>query len=151
MQLKDKIQNDMISALKERKEIEGSVLKMLRASVINAEIKQNKKDEGLTDDEIIKIIKSEAKKRNDAIEAYTKGGRNELAQKEKEELAILKAYLPKELPDEEIEKIVKEAIIETKAESMEEFGNIMKEAMIKLKGQADGKRVSEIVKKLLGE
>ncbi|MCG2695188.1 GatB/YqeY domain-containing protein, partial [Candidatus Parcubacteria bacterium] len=114
-------------------------------------IKQNKKDEGLTDDEIIKIIKSEAKKRNDAIEAYTKGGRNELAQKEKEELAILKAYLPKELPDEEIEKIVKEAIIETKAESMEEFGNIMKEAMIKLKGQADGKRVSEIVKKLLGE
>ncbi|MFC1751606.1 GatB/YqeY domain-containing protein [Patescibacteria group bacterium] len=151
MSLKDKLQEDMISALKEKKEVEGSVLKMLKSAVINTEIKENKKDDGLSDEEILKIIKSEVKKRNDAISAFTKGGRDELAQKEKKELIILKAYLPKELPDEEIEKIVNAVVTETKASSMTDFGNVMKEAMAKLQGQADGKKVSEMVKKLLND
>ena len=149
MSLKEKIQKNMISALKEKRALESSVLKMLRAAITNEEIKQGKKDSGLRDEETIKIIRSEAKKRNDAIEAYDKGGRDELAKKEREELEMLKAYLPEELSDEEIEKAVKEAKAETGAESMKEFGNVMKVAMVKLKGQADGKKVSEIAQKLL--
>lgn len=147
--LKTRIQNDLKKALKKKETLRVSVMKMLLSSVLNEEIKLKKKEEGLTDEEIFSSIKSEAKKRQDAIEAYTKADRKELAEQEKKELSILGEYLPEELSDEKIEKIVKEVIEESKANSMQDFGKIMKESMVKIKGQADGKRVSETVKKFL--
>ena len=149
MNSKQKIQSDLTTALKEKDYTKISVLKMLLASVINKEIELSKKDEGLPKEEIQKVIRSETKKRHDSIEAYTKADRPDLADKEKRELAVLKPYLPEELPDEKIEKIVKETIEETSADSMQDFGKVMKEAMIKIKGRADGKKVSEAVKKFL--
>ncbi|MFH1978783.1 MAG: GatB/YqeY domain-containing protein [Patescibacteria group bacterium] len=149
MSLKEKIKNDLTGSLKQREVLKTSVLKMLLASVLNAEIDQKKKDKGLSDTEIERVIKTEAKKRQDAIEAYEKAGRTELAEKEKEELIILRTYLPEEMAEEEIEKIVKTSIEKTKAESMQDFGNVMKEAMAKIAGRADGQTVSSIVKKLL--
>jgi len=94
-------------------------------------------------------MKSEAKKRQDAAEAYEKAGRPELAEKEKKELSILKDYLPEEISEEEIEEIAKRALEELQVKSIQDFGKIMKEIMTRTKGQADGKKVGEIVKKLL--
>ncbi|MCF7835674.1 MAG: GatB/YqeY domain-containing protein [Candidatus Marinimicrobia bacterium] len=149
MGLKDKIKKDIISALKEKDELKSSVLKMLLAAINNGEISAKKKDEGLNDQEIQKIIKSEAKKRKDSIEAYEKAGRKESAEREKDELALLKEYLPQEITDEELEKITKETIDKLEASSMQDFGAVMKEVMKKTEGTADGKKVSEIVKKIL--
>jgi len=149
MNLLGKIKNDIKNALKQQERRKLSVLKLLSAAITNEEIRLGKKETGLTDEEILKVIKSEAKKRKDSIEAYTKAGRNEMANEEKEELLILGLYLPPEMPDEEIEKIVKEAIKETGAGSMADFGKVMKIAMEKIKGQADGNRVGEIAKKFL--
>jgi hypothetical protein len=148
MNLKEKIQKDLIDALKQRNETKTSVLKMILASVLNKEIELKKKDEGLPEETIQKVIKSEAKKRRESIEAYTKAGRQELAQKEKNELLVIESYLPQELPDEEIERIAKETVDELRA-GPQDFGQAMKEVMAKTKGQADGKKVSEIVKQLL--
>jgi len=149
MNLKEKIQKDMILALKGQQKSESSVLKMLLSAINNGEISARKKDKGLNEEEIQKIIKSETKKRRDSIEAYEKADRRELAEKEKEELLILKKYLPEELSNEETEKITKEIINKLKTSSMQDFGSVMKEVMKKTKGQADGKKVSEIVKQLL--
>lgn len=142
---KEKIQKSLKESLKEKNEIKNSVLKMLLASIVNLEIQLKKKEEGLTEGETQKVVKSEAKKRRDSIEAYEKAGRNELAKREKEELVILKDYLPKELSDKELSKIAEEAIKKTGAD----FGKTMKEIMAKTKGQADGKKASEIVKQIL--
>ena len=146
---KEKIQQELKQSLKEKNEIKSSVIKMLLASILNLEIQLKKKEEGLTEDEAQKVVKSEAKKRRDSIEAYEKAGRTDLAKREKEELSILETYLPEEIKDEEIEKIVKEIITETKAKSMQDFGNVMKEVMAKVSGKASGERVSKIVKELL--
>jgi len=149
MGLKEKIQKDMIVTLKNKQEIENSVLKMLLSAINNEEIRAHKKNEGLTEEEIQKIIKSETKKRRDSIEAYEKANRIELAEKEKKELSLLKKYLPKEISNEETEKIIKETIKKLKANSTQDFGSAMKEVMKKTKGQVDGKKASEIVKQLL--
>ncbi len=146
--LKDKLREDLKSALKAKDEKKSSTLRMLMASIQNKEIELVKKDEGLSDDEILSVIKSEVKKRNDAVTAFNDGGRPELAENEKQELSILQVYLPPELPDEEIEKTVKETIKELSA-GPQDFGKVMKEAMAKLKGQAGGDRVSKKVKEFL--
>lgn len=149
MNLKEKIRNDLKEALKKREELKISTLKILLSSITNSEIQLRKKEEGLSDGETQKIIKSEAKKRKEAAEAYEKGARQELAEKEKNELAILKSYLPEQLSDEEIGKTVKETIAELDAENADDFGKVIKKVMEKTKGQADGNKVSEIIKKLL--
>ncbi len=149
--LKQTIRDDLKESLKQKDELKTMVLKMIVSSINNKEIELKKKEEGLSDEEIRKVIKSEAKKRTDAIEAYTKANRQDLSEKEEKELTIIKKYLPEELSNEEIEKIVKETIKETGAKSMQDFGKIMKEAMMKTKGQADGNRVSKIVKELLSQ
>jgi len=149
MSLKEKIRNDLNASMKNREELKTSTLKMLMSAIANKEIELKKKDTGLANEEIERIVKSEAKKRNDAAEAYEKGGRPELAEKEKNELSILGAYLPEEMPDEKVEKIIKECIEFIKAKSMEDFGKVMKETTSRLRGQVDGKKIAEIVKKLL--
>lgn len=146
--LKDKIKEDLKNALKQRNTVSSGALKMLWAAIINKEIELNKKVEGLSDEEILSVIRSEAKKRQDSIDAYLKGGRPELADNEKKEQELLKTYLPADLTDEEIEKIVKEALRESEKK---DFGAIMKVVVVKIKGRADGQRVSKKVKEALGE
>ncbi|PIS13263.1 MAG: glutamyl-tRNA amidotransferase [Candidatus Tagabacteria bacterium CG09_land_8_20_14_0_10_41_14] len=144
MDLKEKIQNELKESLKKREQKKVSTLKLLLASIINAEIQFGKKEEGLKQEEIERIIKAEAKKRHEAIEAYEKAGRKEAAKEEEEELSILETYLPEQLSNEEIKKLAKETVTEMSGET--DFGKIMKEVMAKTKGRADGKKVSEAVK-----
>ncbi len=152
--LKEKIQEDLNSALKEKKELEVSVLRMVLAAVLNKEkekrFKLGKAEEiPLTDEELIEVISSEIKKRREAVELYTRGARPELADKERKETEILQKYLPEQLPEEEIRKLVKEAVAKTGAKEMKDMGKVMAELMPKIKGKADNALVSRIVKEFL--
>lgn len=154
--LKAKIQEDLNSALKDKKELEVSVLRMALAAVLSKEkekrFKSGKAEEvPLTDEELIETISSEIKKRREAIELYAKGGRQELADKEKKEMEILQRYLPEQLPEEEIKKIVSEAIAKTGAKEIKDMGKVMAELMPKVKGKADSSLVSKTVKEFLAQ
>jgi uncharacterized protein YqeY len=107
------------------------------------------KQRQLVEEEVLEVISSEIKKRKEAILLFEKGERQELAEKEKREIGILQNYLPEQLPEEELRKLVKEAIEKTGAKEMKDMGKIMAELMPKVKGKADGSLVSKIVKELL--
>ncbi|MDP4007033.1 MAG: GatB/YqeY domain-containing protein, partial [bacterium] len=107
------------------------------------------KDEELSGEEMQDVVATEAKKRREAAEAFLKGGRPELAEKEKKELQVLLAYLPEQLTEEQIRHFVKEAIVKTEAQSPKDMGKIMGELAPKVKGKADGALVANIVKELL--
>ena len=107
------------------------------------------KQHTLSEEEELEVVRREAKKRRDAIEAYKKAGANERAEKEEKELAILQEYLPEQMPDSELEKKVKEAISQTGASSMADIGKVMGVVMAKVKDRAEGGRVSELVRKNL--
>lgn len=142
--LEEKILNDYKEAMKSKDALKSSVLSFLRADMINAAIA--KKKNKLDDSEAIAVVKKQIKQRQDSIEQFTKGNRPEMAEKESKELAILKAYLPPEMPEEEIKKIIAEVIAATGAQGMKDMGKVMKEANAKIAGQADGKLVSELVR-----
>ena len=123
-----------------------STLRMLIAAARNKEITLRKDGQAeLTDEQIIEVVASEIKKRKDSVEAYTAGGRQELADKESAEIKILEKYLPEQMSDSELEKVVKEVI----AGGATDFGRAMGQVMGKVKGKADGNKVGEMVKKLL--
>ncbi len=145
--LEEKILNDYKEAMKSRDSLKSSVLSFLRADMMNAAIAKKKK--ALDDSEAIAIIKKQIKQRQDSIEQFTKGERLEMAEKEKKELEILKAYLPPELSVEAIKNIIEEVISATGASGMKDMGKVMKEASAKLAGQADGKLTSELVRERL--
>jgi uncharacterized protein YqeY len=144
--IKDSIKKQIIEAMKAKDEIKLSTLKLLSSALHNAEID---KQRDLTEDEEIEVVKREAKKRKDAIEAYEKASADDRAEKEKKELAILQEYLPEEMSDSDLEKIVDEVISETKASTMQDMGKVIGAVMGKVKGQADGKKVSEMVRSKL--
>lgn len=150
--MKEKIQQDIKEALRAKDELRLSVLRMLSSAIHNRELEKRAKsgkEETLTDEEVAAVIRSEVKKHRDSIAEFEKGGRKDLAEKESAELKILEAYLPAELSDEEIEKIVKEVIAETGASDAKQFGRVMSEAMKRIKGQAGGDRVSAAVRRFL--
>ncbi len=164
--LKEKIEKDFKKALKEKNEIEISTLRLLKNEIFNREKekrykiakedpqlkeKELEKESQLTEEEIKKVILSEIKKRKEAISEFEKGKREDLVEKEKKELKILKRYLPDLLSNEEIEKIVKEVIEKIKPQGMKDLGKVMREVMIKVKGKAEGGEVLKIVKKFLSE
>lgn len=164
MSLKEKITQDLNNALKEKKEAELSVLRMLGAAITNKEkekrFKASKmkpeigekdliKESQLTDEEIIDVISSEIKKRKEAAALFEQGKRQDLAQKEKKEAEILKAYLPEQLSEEEIRKLAEEAIEKTGAKEQKDMGRVMAELMPRIKGKTDNTLVSKIVKELL--
>ena len=146
MGLKDQIQQDIKQAMKDKDKVKLSTLRLLMSEIKNKEI-----DAGgeLEEGDILSIIQKAAKQRKESIEQYKKGGRDELAAKEKRELEILSAYLPKQLSQEELESIIKEAIEKCGATSPKEMGKVMKEVMPAVKGRADGKEVNALVRKLL--
>ncbi len=142
----DTVKKQIAEAMKARDEIRLSTLKMLLAALHNAKIE---KREDLNEEEELMAVRKEAKKRQDAIEAYEKVKREDRAEQEKKELAILKEFLPKGLSDKELTKMVEEAISATKAETMKDMGKVIGVVMGKAKGRADGKKVSELVRSKL--
>jgi len=154
MSLKENIQTDLTTSIKEKKEVELSVLRQLFAAFLNKEKEKRfsskeEKDAQLTEEEVQEVVAAEAKKRKEAIEGFEKGGRKESAEKEKKELEILKKYLPEQMAEEELKKLVQEAIEKVGAQELKDMGKIMAELMPKIKGRADGNQVSQIVKELL--
>ncbi len=144
MSLNDKIINDLTAAMKAKDANKLSVLRMVKANLMNRKIEKGSE---LTDEEITKALQSLVKQRRDSIEQYTNAGRTELADKEQTELVIIEEYLPQAASKEEIEQAVSDAISETGASSIKEMGAVMKAAQAKLAGKsADGKMVSETVK-----
>ncbi len=148
-ELKNKIKEDLKNAMRESAALRVSTIKMLLAAAANKEIELGKKEVGLNDDEIMDIIRSETKKRKDAVIGFEKAGRPELAQQEKDELAILEAYLPPEISDDELLTIVKKGISDAQATNAADFGKAMKILSPLLKGKASGSRIADAVKKEL--
>ncbi|NOY77111.1 MAG: GatB/YqeY domain-containing protein [Calditrichaeota bacterium] len=146
MSLMDKISQDLKSAMKSGDKNRVDVLRMIKAQIKNVEIDKGRE---LTEEEELQVLQSAAKKRKEAVELYEKGNRPELAAKEKEELAIIQTYLPKQLSREEVEAVISGVIDEIGASSMKDMGRVMKEAMARLKGKTDGKLVQEIVRSKL--
>jgi len=149
MELIERIQKEYIQAVKEKDEIKASVLNMIKSQIKYKEIELKGLGKALQEGDLIEIIRKEIKKREEAIEMYLQGGREDLANKEKKELEVLKQYLPK-LPDiEEIEKEIDKIIEEVSAKDKKDFGKVMKAAMEKFKGIVDGDKIKEIVQKKL--
>lgn len=154
MTLKEKIQKNLLDALKAQEELKTSVLRLLSAAVINKEKEKRfrmkkTEDTPLTDEEILDLIFSEVKKRREAAELYEKGSRPELAEKETKEMEILKSYLPDQLSEEELKALVNEAIKKSGAKEPKDMGKVMGILAPQIKGRAEGGAVSKIVKEIL--
>ena len=150
MTLAERITQDLTAAMKARDAARTSTLRMAKAAIMN---KQIDKHGALDDAETTRVLQGLVKQREDAAEQYAKGGRPELADKERAEIVVLRAYLPAEVTDEEIAAAVETAVAETGAGSARDMGRVMKAAMAALAASgktADGKRVSEAARKRLG-
>lgn len=148
MVLKQTLEDDARSALKRGERLMLDTLRMALASLRNREIEKRGKggDGMLTEDEVMAVLRSEAKKRRDAAEEYRKAGREELAAKENTERAIIEKYLPKEISDEEIEKLLQPLVA---GAEMKDFGRVMGMAMKVIAGRASGDRVNAVLKRVL--
>lgn len=146
MSLKEKIEQDLSNARKEKNELLISTLSMLRAAILNAEIAAMRRV--FTDEDVIKVISYEVKKHKDSIEEYQKGGREDLVVKEKQEMEILMKYLPAELSKDELRKIIEEKIRELGATGPADFGKVMGVVMKVVAGRAGGDMVSKVVKEV---
>ncbi len=147
MSLKEQIVADVIVAMKAKDAARTSTLRMLKAAIVNRQIEKGGE---LDDEELMKLLRSQVKQRRDSVEQYEKGGRQDLADKELAEIAVIEGYLPQAASPEEIDQAVAAAIAETGATSMKEMGGVMKAVMPRLAGKnADGRAVSETVKKKL--
>jgi uncharacterized protein YqeY len=144
--LKDKIEQDLIEAMKAHNEAVVSVLRMLKSAVKNQEIQ---KQTELKDEDLVSVIQGQVKQRQDSIALYEQGGRTELADKEKAEIEILIKYLPEQMSEKEIRELVKKAITSTGAASIQDMGKVMGALMPQVKGKADGGLVSKIVQEEL--
>lgn len=144
--LKERLLNDLKESMKNKNLIRKNTIQMIRAAILQVE--KDKQIE-LTEEQVIEIIAKETKKRKDAQIEFEKSGREDLINQNNEEIAILSEYLPKQLSEEEIEIIVKKVIEETGATTMKDMGIVMKKSKEQIGAAADGKTVSEIVKKLL--
>lgn len=146
MGLKAEIQEAAKQAMKSRAEVTLSTLRLLLAAVQNEEIRLRRE---LTTEDIQRTIGTLGKQRTEAIELYRKGGREDLAQKEEAELAVLKRFLPQQLSEAEVRELIQSCIAETGAKGMQDLGKVMKLVMPKVAGRSDGKRVNELAKGLL--
>ena len=144
--LTEQIRADLTEAMKARDAARTSTLRMLQSAL---KYDQIEKGHELSDEEAMAVIRKGVKQRLDSIEQYTKGNRPELAAKEQAEMELLKGYLPAELADAELEAGLREIVTATGAQSKKDMGKVMKEATARYKGRADGKRIQEIVARLL--
>ncbi|OGO81392.1 MAG: aspartyl-tRNA amidotransferase [Clostridiales bacterium GWC2_40_7] len=147
MSLKERLLEDMKVAMRDKDVIKKNTVQMARSAVLQVE-----KDSRITldDDGILDVIVKEVKKRRDSLPEFEKSGRQELIDNLKTEIEVLMQYLPKQLTEEELEVIVRQAVQDTGASSAKDMGRIMQEVMPKVKGRADGRMINQIVKKILG-
>ena len=150
MGLKEKLQADLTEAIRGRDEVKSGTIRMLLSAITNEEV-AGKAAKVLTDAEIITVLSRETKKRREAVEAFTAAKRDDLADKEKAEGAIIAQYLPEQLSEAEIKKMIADAITETNAAGPAGMGLVMKVLQPKIAGKADGGVVSALVKAALGQ
>ncbi len=148
MELKERLSGDLKGAMKSRDDFKVGTLRFLLSSIQAREIEKRGKGLGglLTDEEVVEVLKKEAKKRRESFEIYIKGGRSDLAEKEKKELECIQSYLPPEMSDADLEKIVEEALASVQPAGPKDFGRVMGEAMKRAKGAAEASRVQQLVK-----
>ena len=150
MGLKEKLQRDLTEAIRGRAEVKSGTIRMLLSAITNEEV-SGKAARVLTDAEVITVLSREAKKRREAVEAYTNAKRDDLANKEKEEAAVIALYLPEQLSEADIKKLIADAIAETNASGPAGMGLVMKVLQPKIAGKADGGLVSSLVKAALSQ
>lgn len=141
--LKEKLQEDMKAAMKNSERLKLDTLRMLIAGIKNHEIDSRKPAD---DAEILGLLRKAAKSRKDAIEEFKKGGRNDLVEKEAQEISIIESYLPAALSEDEMVEIIDRVIAEVSPSGMKEMGKVMKESLARLAGRADGGVVNRLVK-----
>jgi uncharacterized protein len=146
--LKATVQSDLTDAIRQRDPVRSGTLRLVLTAITNEEVSGTEARE-LTDEEVLKVLAKEAKKRKEAATAYTDAARPELAAKEEAELLVLEAYLPAQLSDDELTTIVAAAIEQTGATGMPQLGQVMKAAQAVVAGRADGGRVAAVVKAAL--
>ncbi len=146
MSLLTTIQNDLVAAQKNKEELKVSTLRFLLSSVKNREIELRPAGKTLDDEEVLSVISKQIKQRRESIVEFEKGNRPDLVEKETAELKILESYLPEQFAEEEVKKLVEEAINESGAASIADMGKVMALLMPKVKGKADGSLVSRLVK-----
>ena len=146
MSLKEKLQGDLKSSMKNKDTIRKSVVTLIRAAIKQYEV-DNRVE--LADDAIIDIISKQPKQRKDSLAEFEKANRDDLIEETKSEIQVLEGYLPQQLSEEELEKIVIETIAEVGATSMKDMGKIMVTIKPKTAGRADGRKINELVKKNL--
>lgn len=147
MTLKERFQSDVKDAMKEKDRVRKDAIQMLRAAVLQIE---KDKQVTLDDDGVIEVLAKELKSRREALAEIEKGGREDLAQGLRQEIAIISSYMPEPLTEAELEAIVREAVAKTGAQSAKDMGRVMKETLPMVKGRADGGQINAIVKRLLG-
>lgn len=147
MALKDRLLEDMKSAMKDKNIVRKNTVQMVRASVLQVE---KDKQVVLDDDGVMEVISRELKKRRDSLPEYEKSGREDLINNLKKEIDVLLEYMPEQLSREELHKIVEDEIKACGAVSMRDIGKVMQLVLPKVKGRADGKVINEIVKEILG-
>ena len=150
MGLKEKLQSDLTDAIRARDEVKSGTVRMLLAAITTEEV-AGKAARVLNDSEIITVLSREAKKRREAVEAYTQAKRDDLANKEKAEAAVIALYLPEQLSEDQIKQMITEAIAKTNATGPAGMGLVMKELQPKIAGKADGGLVSTLVKAALAQ
>ena len=148
MGLKEQLHDEMIAAMKARDELRTATLRMVLSAVTTEEV-AGKSARTLSDDEVVKVVSREAKKRRESAEAFDGAGRSELAERERAEEQVLAEYLPQPLTDSELTALVSAAIAETGAEGPRQMGQVMKVVQPQVGSRADGKRVSTEVKRQL--
>lgn len=145
--LTERIRAELTEAMKARDAVRTSTLRLLQAAFKNEQIE---KGHELSDEEAVAVVRRAVKQRQDSIEQFGKGGRQDLVDKETAELAILKAYLPEQMSDLETEKLVQDVIAIVGADSKKDIGRVIKEIMTTHRGRVDGKRVQELANRFLG-
>ena len=146
MNLKERLVEDMKSALKRSEKERLSVIRMARAAILKVE-KDTQKD--LNDDEVLEVLAKEIKKNKEALADFVRGNREDLVKKAEYEIGVISEYLPKQLTREELSAIVKDAIISTESNGFKDIGKVMSFVMPTVKGRADGKMVNELAKEFL--
>ena len=149
--LKQKILDDLKTAMKAGDTTKRDTLRMLDSMVKNVEIEKQKREAGLSDEEVLDVIAKAVKQRRDASTQYLSGGRADLVEKENQEIEILSVYLPAQLADEVVRETVRTIIAQVGETSLADIGKVMGQAMGKLKGQADGNLVKRLAEEELGK
>lgn len=147
--IKQKINSDLIAAMRAGETQKRDTLRILSSAIKDEEIKKQKREQGLSEEETIEVVARSIKQRRDSISEYEKANRPELAQVEKDEIAIIEKYLPEQLSEEEVQKIIREIIAEVGATGKSDFGKVMGVAMQKMKGKTNGDLVKRITEQEL--